>query len=130
MRGEIQNRERAKQLRDFTGLKWGNITPTDIDGFVEFRDKLHVYMEFKVSDTKLQEGQRKALERACDAATTPERQAVALILEHDTPPEQDIDCAACPVREYRYQREWREPVNPITCKEAIDVLLGKVGLIL
>ena len=36
---------------DFTGLRWGKITPTDIDGFVEIRDKAYVFIEVKYSNT-------------------------------------------------------------------------------
>lgn len=129
MRGEIQNRERARQLRDFTGLRFGNITPTDIDGFVEFQDRLFVWMEAKLRDVPLCDGQRLALERLCDAVAATGRTAVVLILEHDTEPAQDIDFASCPVRELRYQHEWREPIRPIKCKEAINVLLNQVGIL-
>jgi len=34
-RGTIQNRERARQIIDFHGLRIRNITPTDIDGFIK-----------------------------------------------------------------------------------------------
>jgi len=130
MRGEIQNRARAKQLRDFTGLKFGNITPTDIDGYVEFRDKLHVWMEAKLEGEPLLRGQRLALERACDAIAETGRESIVLVLDHSTPPEEDIPFAICRVREYRYCKEWHEPLRPITCREAICAMLDKIGMVL
>lgn len=132
MRGEIQNRPRAQQIRDFTGLCWGNITPTDVDGFVEFRDKLFVLIEAKLVGKGLDDGQRKALERACDAIVGEkhERICAILLIEHNEPPENDIHFASCPVRTWYYKDEWRQPMRPVTCKEAIDILLQEAGIIL
>lgn len=130
MRGEIQNRERARQLRDFTGLRFGSITPTDIDGFVEFRDRLFVWIEAKLAGVPIEIGQRKALERQCDAIAETGRMAVVLVVEHDTEPTEDIDFASCPVREWRYLGEWRQPLRPIACREAIDRLLDEVHILL
>lgn len=127
-RGQIRNRERAKQLRDFTGLRWGKITPTDIDCYVEFWDRLFVFAEAKGKGLYVPFGQRLALERLCDAVAETGRIAVQLVLDHDTPPEQDVDYGRCLVRAVRYQREWKEPDNPITCREAIDKLLGMVHI--
>ena len=123
MRGEIKYKDRARQLRDFTGLRFGSITPTDIDGFVEFRDKLFVWIEAKLTGAELLQGQRMALERQCDAVRETGRMAVVLVIEHDTEPEEDIDFASCPVRELRHHRKWRPPDEPITCKDAIAALV-------
>jgi len=130
MRGKIQNRLRARQLRDFTGLRFGNITPTDIDGFVEFRDKLFVWIEAKLNGVPMDLGQRMALERQCDAVGETGRKAAVLVIEHDTSPSDDIDFASCPVREWRYEGEWREPIRPVTCRDAIDILLEKAHILL
>ena len=129
MRGEIKNRERAKQLRDFTSLCFGNITPTDIDCFIEFGDKLFVIAEAKVEGEELPFGQRLAMERWCDAIGETGRLSAALVVEHNTTPDEDIDFASCPVREYRYECKWNEPIKPVTCREAIDILLSKVHIL-
>ena len=42
-RGVIQNRDRKKQIIDFSGLKYGKITPTDIDGLIEYKDKAMMF---------------------------------------------------------------------------------------
>ena len=128
MRGEIQHRERARQLRDFSGLRWHNITPTDIDGFVEFRDRLFVFFEAKLKGKDVPQGQRKALERLCDIVSETGRLSAALILEHETMPVEDIDFASCPVCEYRYNGKWNEPIKAITCKAAIDILLDEAHI--
>lgn len=133
MRGEIENRARATQVRDFTGLRWGKITPTDVDGFIEFRDKLFVFIEIKLVDWSLPDGQKRALGNACDAIAnkTAGRTAVVLVVEHDTPIGTDIDVASCVVREFRMQEKWREPLHsPLTCREAVDILLKQAGILL
>ena len=47
MRGAIMHAERAKQLNDFNGLQYGNITPTDIDGVIDYKDRAMVFLEIK-----------------------------------------------------------------------------------
>lgn len=124
MRGKINNRERARQIRDYSGLRFGKITPTDIDGLLDFRNKLFVYIEIKLIGAELPYGQKLALERQCDAARKPgSRKTAVLIIEHDTAPEEDIDAASCPVREYRCNGKWGRPTKPITCLAAVEKLM-------
>ena len=44
-RGVITNRARARQIRDFSGLQIGTITPTDLDGLIEFHDECFIFCE-------------------------------------------------------------------------------------
>ena len=94
-RGRIVNRDRAKQLRDFSGLKFGKITPTDIDMSMDFSGQVFIFAETKYKDTELTYGQRKHLEYLVEANKYP---AVAYITEHENPPEIDIDMANTVVR--------------------------------
>lgn len=77
-RGVIRNREYAKQLKDFSGLRYGKITPTDIDGFLDFGDQLFVVVEGKHAGSAIQTGQRLALERLVDACHCPPRRIPGL----------------------------------------------------
>lgn len=65
-RGKIENRNRARQIIDFSGLQYGKITPTDIDGLIEYHDKAILLLEFKYADAEMPRGQKVALERMCD----------------------------------------------------------------
>ena len=38
-RGVILNPARMQQIVSFEGMKYGTITPTDIDGFIEYKNK-------------------------------------------------------------------------------------------
>lgn len=118
-RGKIINRERAKQLRDFSGLRFGNITPTDIDAFFEIGNNLFIFIEIKYESSELPRGQKLAFERLIDVVGE-NKKAIFIICEHEEEIEQDIDLASCRVREYRTKKEWKILENEMTVKELID----------
>jgi len=90
----IKNREAAKQINDFSGLSWGKITPTDIDGFVEFGGKLFVCMECKYKNAEMGKGQKLALLRTSAAIHNPPKTYASLVLaKSEHPVEEDIDYA-------------------------------------
>lgn len=93
------NERRAKQLISFEGMerRWG-LLPTDIDGYVEYIQKLYIFFEGKVVGTDLPEGQRRALESICESHHNPyatgitdyNRFVFVLIFEHNTNPDDII----------------------------------------
>jgi hypothetical protein len=125
-RGKIRNREYASQIRDFSGLRYGKITPTDIDAFLDFSNKLFVFIETKHAGSPLPYGQRLALERICTACNKGGIYSVILFAEHLT--QQDIDVAVLPVVQYFDGNKWHPPKKQITVKQAIDSLLAVKGL--
>jgi hypothetical protein len=120
-RGKIINRNFASQIRDFSGLRFGNITPTDIDGFIDFQNNCFIVMEFKHKDSKLPFGQKLAIERLVDNLEAAGKKCIGIVAEHDT--SGDIDCANCYVREYRYRKQWYPKPIPTTVKQLIDKFL-------
>lgn len=107
-RGIIQNREYKQQIADFSGLRFGKITPTDLDAFMDFGNKLFVFVEAKYGGASLPYGQKLALERLCDAChTPPSRYAVAFIVSHMS--KGDIDFANTKVTSFRWQGAWHAP---------------------
>jgi hypothetical protein len=119
-RGKIRNRDLALKERDFSGLRWGKITPTDIDGFVEFGNTLFVFVEGKFGQSAMPYGQRLALERLCDAChnESSKKYSIAFVVSHDGA---DVfDYARGPVLQYRWRGQWIEPNAPINLKTAID----------
>lgn len=128
-RGKIINRERAKQLRDYSGLKYGKITPTDIDGFIDFGNKAFVFLELKLEGTKLPYGQRLALERIGDTIEEAGKECLVVVAEHNTSLNRDIDVANCKVILKRQNKQWFQSVNSqISVKEIIDDFLKKCSL--
>ena len=114
-RGEIRNRDFALQVRDFSGMCFGRITPTDIDGLIEYHDKGFLFIETKYQDSELPFGQRLALERVVDNLRKP---AIGIIASHDCTG--DIDVAATLVREFRYHEKWHTCNNKYTTREIAE----------
>lgn len=120
-RGRIQWPGRAAQLIDFSGLRYERITPTDIDGLIEFKDRLYILLELKLSDAPMKRGQELCFERLCNALCVADKIAIAIIGEHNTPREQQIPCAEAKVRTYYREGGWQKPYTPITVGELVDV---------
>lgn len=114
-RGVIRNRDAALQIRNFSGLRYGNITPTDIDGMIEYHNRGYVLIETKYGDSELPQGQRLALERITDDLRKP---SVAIVASHESTG--DIDVANAIVRELRYQRKWHTTATQYTVRQIVD----------
>lgn len=131
MRGAIAHRARARQLHDFTGLRWGRITPMNLDGSIDFKDKAFVWFDTKLDNAPLHAGERLHLERLASRVERSGCPAIVLIARHhEVDPDDDIDAAACTVTEFFYRGEWREPQRKLSLREAIDSFLASVGLII
>lgn len=108
VRGVINNRDFKTQVADMSGLTFGNITPTDLDAFMDFNNKLFVFVEAKHGDSKMPYGQQLAIERLCDAChKPPHRFAVAFVTSHNA--SGDIDFANTTVTKYRWRGKWITP---------------------
>lgn len=119
-RGVIKNRRYANQVKDYSGIRFGKITPTDIDGFIDFGDKAFVIIEVKYGDTDVPTGQKLAIERLCDSLNQ-QKPTVAIIARHDS--NGDIDVGNCVATEIRYKRQWKQASHRITVKGTIDSFL-------
>lgn len=124
IRGKINNPDRKRQLNDFSKLRYGSITPADIDGFIEYRDKSYVFLEIKHGKAPLSKGQRLALQRlVTDISSKP---AIIFVGEHCVNnPKKEVDADCCIVREYFYNGaetlKWLQPEREMTLKECIDI---------
>lgn len=114
----LHNRDYASQLKIFAGLKWGAISPTDIDVFLDFGDRLFVFVEVKHGGGMPPTGQRIALERVCDACISPTRTSVALIAAHSS--DGDIVIKDLEVDRYRWNQRWIRPNTSTTVHDAIN----------
>lgn len=120
----FRNREHAQQLKIFDGLQWGKLSPTDLDGIIEFGNRLWVIIEVKYNNAPLPRGQALLLERLTDALQSPERVAACLVGTHHAY-HADIYIAECVVSKYRYQGAWHIPKERITIQAAIEELRSK-----
>jgi len=127
-RGVIQHDKRARQIVLFDGLRWGKITPTDIDGFLDFGNRLMFFIETKFVGVSLPLGQRLALERLCDATYKHRLKSYAFIAEHNAQQGSDIILAEAIVTEVRHHGAWLIPRERCDVKMAVEAYLRKHGL--
>lgn len=124
-RGVIAHRDRAKQIVDFSGLRFGNITPTDIDGLIEYQNRCFLLLEFKhYSRPDMPAGQRVALERLALRLSKP---TLLLLALHYTELGEDIDAASCTVHRYFWGGEWCMPESIVYVEEAARGFIEKFG---
>ena len=122
-RGQIRDKRFANQVKDYSGLLYGKITPTDIDGFLDFGNKVFVFLEVKYGDTTMATGQRLALERLSDACQEAGKQTLVVVASHES--EGDIDVANLPVTMVRFHKRWLKRQG--TVREVIDTFLDWVS---
>lgn len=125
-RGVIQNRARKQQIADMSGLRYEKITPTDLDGFMDFGNRLFVFIEGKFIATPVLFGQQLAIDRLCDATNNPpQRYSFAIIADHYHPCDEDIDFANMTVRTIRQNGKWNAPLQKaLTVRTAIDRMVA------
>lgn len=105
-RGTFKNTEYARQLVKFTGLTFGRgITPTDLDGLLEFDDKAFVLLELKHNGAALPYGQQLAIERLITAIENGGKPAIAIVASHNETG--DIVAADCEVTKVWIHGKWR-----------------------
>jgi len=124
-RGKIQYPDRAKQLRDFSGMKFGTITPTDIDGLIEYHNLGYVWIETKYKDSEVPFGQDLALCRVCDDLQKI-KPTLLIYAIHDI---EDVN-DAIPVHDtiiikYRYKGNWH-PGNNMKTRKLVDRFFGAI----
>jgi len=124
-RGVIVNRARKQQINDFSGLiRQRNITPTDIDGVIDYGGKSFIYMEGKFQDAPLPTGQRKAIEAIVRSHIKSLCNCIAIVFTHSQPAEFDVNVAECVVTEiYCFndnQCQWIVPEKELNVKQVIE----------
>lgn len=125
--GDINNLNRARQLLVFKNMVFGgNKYPTDIDAFIEYKNKAYVIIEVKSDDAVLGVGQSLALERMCDDLGG-SKKCLLVIARHNTPTGTDVDLASCVVDRIRYQKRYTVPTKPITVKQITQRFIKSVN---
>lgn len=111
-RGTFQNKQYAKQLISFEGLRfrgrngYNNVTPTDIDGLVQLdNENCFIFFELKHSGD-VPTGQSKALTRLCDAVQAGGVNCVVFVAIHNTPYDQMIIAKDSVVQKIYWNGKW------------------------
>jgi len=119
-RGKAHTPARSTQERDFRGLTYGKITPTDIDALIEYHDEKYVLIEAKSGNAQISFGQNLAFERLCDDLQNT-KPTLLIYARHNIPTDKPIDFAICIIDKYRYKKEWYYCYKNV--KELIDIFL-------
>jgi len=123
----IDDPEGFNQKIDYSDIAYGRIRPTDIDGFIEYHNKLFIFMEFKCEGVDFfgdqHIGQRLALERLVDSLYEVGKSAYVIIATHPKDYTKDLKTADCKVIKVRMEKQWREPSITINLKDYIDILV-------
>lgn len=125
-RGKIRNYARARQQRDYSGLRYGNITPSDIDGHIEYHDICHIFIEIKSPDVEMPYGQKLEHERLNDDLSQVKPTLTILVENNESNPMKDICVATCPVVSIYRNKQWRVAKKPLTVKEVIDSFIQEI----
>lgn len=125
-RGVFHSRNNAKQLITYNGMTFGNISPTDVDALIEYRDKAYVIFECKYTTAELPIGQRIALTRMVDALQDAGKEAILLICEHTVSrASDDIVLGRTNVRSVYYKKQFH-PMQNTTAKEMTERFLNYI----
>lgn len=131
-RGEIRNRDFAKQLRDFRGMRLGNITPTDIDVFFEYKDMLFIITELKHCEEGTLEikkdGQYLAFTRCIDTLEKGGKKAYLIYCSHLFESADDIQTHECKVEWIYTGKRLFRPLSKWTAKTFQDEVVRRLTL--
>ena len=125
-RGSYNHVNMGKQLLRFDGISFGNVTPMDIDGLIEWHDKKRVLLEIKRKGVYVLGGERLALERMVNDFQTAGKESLAIIADHTVfNTNDDVKVEDCVVREIYYSKEkvWRPPKKIMTVRTILDSFL-------
>lgn len=134
--GIVNYPNRFRQICNFNELKYGTITPSDIDLVIEYHDKKWLLGELKLDGVELPIGQRLLLERAAIDYSLAKKQTIAFVAHHFvTDYTEDIDVSKAFVTEIcigettndeygRRRGEWHKVNYAITVKELCDSFIG------
>jgi len=122
---EIRNIQHTRQRADFSGLRFGTIRPTDIDGSIEFEGRCCIFMETKHGGKDLPTGQRLWLERNCDRWGDGGLVLVVHNANGSNAPTYPI--GELPVVEYRFQGKWLTPPDQsVPCVRWVERFVTKI----
>ncbi len=104
MKSLIKNRDRVKQVLDFTGVQNKKMHPSDIDAVLEFDNEVLILMEVKYKFNKIPTGQKLLLERMANRWG---EKAIVLKIEHSFNNDKlNIPLDKCEVTQIYYNQKW------------------------
>lgn len=124
--GKVLNRERHSQCLDASGLEREGMTPTDVDGVLDYHGRAWLIIEIKYNSEPIPVGQQICFDRMAKAfsKTAPTLFIIADHYIEDTKQDVMVDQAA--VREWSTGGRWTACEEQITVGELTDRFLTLV----
>lgn len=95
---KINHEERFKQIHNLTGIiRMRGISPTDLDGVIDYGGRAFIYLEGKVLGNEPSKGQRMALENLVKSHWKAGHPSIAILYVHTTQPEEQVMVHDCDV---------------------------------
>ena len=125
-RDELKFKGRARQINSFLGLiRRRNITPTDIDGIIDYNGKAFIILEGKYGDAELPKGQKMALENLANAILESKKKVVVIIFRHNVHNiNNDIIVSQQLVSDIYFKRKWDKITVEKTVLEVIEMFVN------
>lgn len=124
----IGNPERAHQFLNFQGLEFGQISPTDIDGLIEYKGNYIIY-EFKYQNKGMPPAQKFAFQHLVDALERARKNAVLFLCSHNVgDPREDVKAADAEVTAVYYHGRWHT-ITGKTVKDMTQRFLAFAGVL-
>jgi hypothetical protein len=107
VRGAIRHLDRYKQLISYAGLeRHRHITPTDIDGLIDYNGNAFLLLECKLEGKEIDYGQKRAIENIIGSFVESGRKACCLVFRHNSQTDEIIDAKNCIVSDVYYEGKW------------------------
>ena len=118
--GDIRHRDRARQIISFSNLRrHRGITPTDIDGFIDYGGNGFILMEAKLYGKEIEYGQKLAFENLIKSIN--KKPICTIVFRHDTPLEEDVQAYECYVDDYYGNFNWDDmELSPFQWHRLLD----------
>lgn len=122
-RGDIKFKGRAKQINSFAGLiRRRNITPTDIDGIIDYGGKAFIILEGKYGDAELPKGQKMALENLANTILEAKKKSLVIVYRHYVHNvNDDINVSKQLVSDIYFKKKWFEIGFDKTVLQIIEI---------
>lgn len=127
MAHHIRDKVHNNQYVDFSGLKFGRVRPSDIDGFMIFNN-LTIIFEFKHVNTHgISAGQQRILKTMCDRMHSDKAHAIVIYATHSNDAYMsDLDAGNAIVQSWYFgNSEWRKAKSRVTAREFVAWLMRK-----
>lgn len=120
-----KNESHVRKFNILTGIKFGAVRPMDIDGFIELRDKVFIFIETKFKNSSMSTAQRTALSRLVDAIHNPPHKFAYLLIAIHNDDGVDIEVADARLEQTYTDKKWFPDMRELTIYQSVEAIIKK-----